>query len=559
MKFKPVFTTFLILGLIISCSPDRKIEKALEVITEDSIAQHVRVLADDSFMGRAPATEGEQMTVDYIINQFEQLGLEPGMPDGNWIQMVPVIGQTTSRNTSLRISSGRSQLFQVPYFTDLMVSPALDQEKVRVRDAELVFVGYGIDAPEENWNDYKDVDVSGKIIVVKNSNPINGVDGFKGNSRLYYGRWSYKYEIAQEKGAIGILIIHTTPTAGYPWSVVANSFGRERFTLKPDGENRAVTEFNGWLSARASVQLFEAAGLNLEELMEAADSPDFQPVSLGNLRASIDLEASYKELELMNVVGLLRGEHDTNTKKEIYNQEYVVFSAHHDHLGIGTPVDGDSIYNGAMDNASGVSGMINLANAFKLVQSDLKRNLLFVAVGGEESGLLGSQFFALNPPVPAGRMSANINTDMLNVYGKTRDVVSIGLGRTNIDSILEEEAARYGRYVVPDQQPDQGFFYRSDHFSFARVGVPALYLNRGVDFIDKPEDHIDFVAEHLRERYHAVHDRFDDTWDLSGTVEDLKLYFRVAYRIANADQIMEWTPGNEFEAARIRSLQELNQ
>jgi len=559
MNLKPHYLFSLLLVFVISCNSDKKIESALEVITEESIAEHVRVLADDSFMGRAPATEGERMTVEYIISQYEKIGLEPGMPDGSWVQMVPVIGQSTSRNTSLRISNGRNSLFEVPYFTDLMVSPALDQEKVSVRNAELVFVGYGIDAPEENWNDYKDVDVTGKIIVVKNSNPINGVDGFKGDSRLYYGRWSYKYEIAQEKGAIGVLIIHTTPTAGYPWSVVANSFGRERFTLKPDGENRALTEFNGWLSARASVQLFEAAGLNLEELMEAADNPDFQPVSLGNLRASIDLEASYKELELMNVVGLLKGEHPHNKRKDIFDQEYVVFSAHHDHLGIGTPVDGDSIYNGAMDNASGVSGMINLATAFKKVQNDLKRNLLFVAVGGEESGLLGSQYFALNPPVPAARMSANINTDMLNVYGKTRDVVSIGLGRTSIDSILEEEAARFGRYVVPDQQPDQGFFYRSDHFSFARVGVPALYLNRGVDFIDKPDDHIDFVTEHLRERYHAVHDRFDDTWDLSGTVEDLKLYFRVAYRIANDANIMSWTPGNEFEAARLRSLEELNQ
>jgi Zn-dependent M28 family amino/carboxypeptidase len=558
MNLKPVYLFALILVFTIACTSEDKIKTALEVITEESIAEHVRVLADDSFMGRAPATEGERMTVEYIISQYEKIGLEPGMPDGSWIQMVPVIGQTTSRNTSLRISNGRNQLFEIPYFTDLMVSPALDQEKVNLRNAEFVFVGYGIDAPEENWNDYKDVDVSGKIIVVKNSNPMNGVDGFRGNSRLYYGRWSYKYEIAQEKGAIGILIIHTTPTAGYPWSVVANSFGRERFTLKPDGENRAQTEFNGWLSARASVQLFEAAGLNLEELMEAADSPDFQPVSLGNLRASIDLEASYKELEVMNVVGLLKGEHPQNARKDIFDQEYVVFSAHHDHLGIGTPVDGDSVYNGAMDNASGVSGMINLAHAFTKVQRDLKRNLLFVAVGAEESGLLGSQYFALNPPVPAGRMSANINTDMLNVYGVTRDVVSIGLGRTSIDSILEEEAARYGRHVVPDQQPDQGFFYRSDHFSFARVGVPALYLNRGVDFIDKPDNHIDFVAEHLRERYHAVQDRFDDTWDLAGTVEDLKLYFRVAYRIANDDKIMSWTPGNEFEAARLRSLEELN-
>ena len=248
----------------------------------------------------------------------------------------------------------------------------------------------------------------------------------------------------------------------------------------PESEERSPTQITGWLGSRPSVELFEKAGLNLEELMVAADSPDFQPVSLGNLRANIDLKASYKTLVTKNVVGIVAG------NDPIYKDEYIVFSAHHDHMGISAPVEGDSIYNGAMDNASGTSGLINLANAFNMVKDDLKRSLMFVAVGAEESGLLGSKYFALNPPVPAGTMSANINTDMLSVFGRTRDVVSIGYGRTSIDSILEEEAAKQGRVVVPDQQPDQGFFYRSDHFSFAKVGVPALYMDSGSDYIDKP-------------------------------------------------------------------------
>jgi Zn-dependent M28 family amino/carboxypeptidase len=553
MKYSILSATLATSLLVVACAPKSNVDQALNSITEESIAEHVRVIADDSFMGRAPATAGEDMTVDYIIEQFERLGLKPGMPDGSWVQEVPVLGQTTDRNTSLRITRGGREVMNVPYGMELVVSPAQDQPSVSLQNAEMVFVGYGIVAPEENWDDYKGLDVAGKILIMKNSNPINGENGFRGNSRLYYGRWSYKYEIAQELGAAGVLIIHTTPTAGYPWAVVANSFGRERFTLVPEGEDRAPTQISGWLGSRASVQLFETAGLNLEELMAAADSPDFQPVSLGDVRANIDLNATYRTITAKNVVGIVEG------ADPIYKDEYVVFSAHHDHMGISpTPLEGDSIYNGAMDNASGISAMINLANAFMQVKDEVKRSLMFVAVGAEESGLLGSKYFALNPPVPAGAMSANINTDMLSVFGRTKDVVSIGYGRTNIDPILEEEAAKQGRVVVPDNQPDQGFYYRSDHFSFAKVGVPALYMKSGNTYIDKPEGHADWVTDYLRQRYHTQLDNFDDTWDLSGTVEDLKLYFNVAYRIANLPAKMSWTPGNEFEAARLKALEELN-
>ena len=427
MKFKTLAMLMLTIAVIAACSSTDQTENAKASITTETIAEHVRVLADDSFMGRAPATEGEEKTVAYIIEQFEKIGLKPGMPNGSWTQDVPVLGQTTDRNTSLRITQNGREVMNVPYGAELVVSPAQDQESVSLRNAELVFVGYGIVAPEENWDDYKGLDVSGKILIIKNSNPTGGVDGFKGNSRLYYGRWSYKYEIAQELGAAGVLIIHTTATAGYPWAVVGNGFGRERFTLMPESEERSPTQITGWLGSRPSVELFEKAGLNLEELMAAADSPDFQPVSLGNLRANIDLKASYKTLVTKNVVGIVAG------NDPIYKDEYIVFSAHHDHMGISAPVEGDSIYNGAMDNASGTSGLINLANAFNMVKDDLKRSLMFVAVGAEESGLLGSKYFALNPPVPAGTMSANINTDMLSVFGRTRDVVSIGYGRTSID------------------------------------------------------------------------------------------------------------------------------
>jgi Zn-dependent M28 family amino/carboxypeptidase len=533
-------------------SVERDIDKALADITVESIQKHIEFLSDDALMGRAPATEGEEMTVNYIISEFERMGLKPGMGDGKWIQEVPVIGQTTDRNTSLRITRGGRQVLNIPYFTDLMVSPALDQEQVSIRNAEMVYVGYGIVAPEENWDDYKGLDVRGKILVMKNSNPMGLEDGFRGNNRLYYGRWSYKYEIAQELGALGVLIIHTTPTAGYPWAVVANSFGRERFTLKPEGASDAVTEMSGWLSSRASMQLFDAAGLDLAELMNAADSPDFTPVSLGNLRASIDLKATYKELVAKNVVGIVEG------NDPIYKDEYIVFSGHHDQLGVGAPVDGDSIYNGAHDNASGTSAVLNLAEAFNKIQPHLKRSMMFALVGAEESGLLGSKYFAQNLPVPAGRISANVNLDMINVYGLTRDIVSIGLGRTSMDAIVEEEAAKTDRVIVPDQFPDQGFFYRSDHFSFARAGIPALYLNPGVEYVGKPDNYQEeYVGPEMSRRYHTVFDEIHDGWDLSGAVRDMHMVFRVAYRINQADALMSWTPGDEFEATRLQSIAEL--
>lgn len=541
----------LAVALLVSNCKQEQTLRGLDGITVESLKEHILVLSDDSMMGRAPASLGEQMTVDYIISQFEAIGIQPGMPDGGWIQDVPLLAQTTGRNTSLRITRGGRQIQNVPYFTDLMVSPAQDQESVSLRDAEMVFVGYGIQAPEENWDDYKGVDVSGKIIIVKNSDPANDPDRFAGDARLYYGRWTYKYEIAQKLGAAGVLIIHTTPTAGYPWAVVANSFGRERFFIMPEGDERAATQIQGWLSSRASQQLFEAAGLDLIQLMEDAESPDFQPVSLGNLRASIDLTATYRSINAKNVIGVLPG------RDPILKDEYLVFSAHHDHLGVGTPIDGDSIYNGALDNASGVSAMLNIAKVLKENEWKLKRSVVFTAVGAEESGLLGSQYYALNPTVHPGRMTANINIDGLNIYGLTEDIVSIGLGRTSIDQILIDEAAKDGRVVKADQFPEQGFFYRSDHFNFARIGVPALYTSAGVDFIGKPENYgRDVVEEYTRQRYHTVFDEYDETWDLEGAVQDVRLLTRVAFRILNAPAMMTWNPGDEFEAARLRALEE---
>jgi len=543
------FTPVLLL-LLAACQPTVTPETAQLDITVESLRQHVLVLADDSMQGRGPATIGEEKTVAYLIAQYQSMGLKPGAPNGSFIQDVPVMAQTTRRDAQLMLTQGGRTVQSFTFGPDFVISPYAAFTELDIANAELVYVGYGIQAPEENWDDYKGLDVAGKILVFKNSDPSTYPDKFAGTARLYYGRWSYKFEIAQKLGALGALIIHTTPTAGYPWTVVQNSFGRERFDLIEENTG-SPTQVQGWISSAVSVSMFERAGLNLQKLMDDAESPDFKPVSLGRVRASIKAKADVRTITVKNVIGVLPGS-DTKLK-----DEYVVFSAHHDHLGMApTPIQGDSIYNGALDNASGVSAFLNIAKVFSQVPNHHARSLLFVAVGGEESGLLGANYFAANPTVPPGKMAANINIDGINIFGRTTDIVSVGFGKNTLDEVMQAEAAKDGRTVKPDAFPEQGFFYRSDHFAFAKIGVPALYTNRGTDFIGRPEDYAVTVAgEYNRNRYHTVFDEYDESWDLTGAVEDVRLLFRVALNVANNPIMPTWYPGNEFEAARLKSLE----
>ncbi len=543
-RIVPVF-----LLLLAACQPTVTPETAQLDITVESLKQHILVLADDSMQGRAPASPGEEKTVAYLISQFESMGLKPGN-NGSFIQEVPVLAQTTRRDATIMLRHRGRTVNSFEFGTDFVVSPYSAFTDIDIKDAELVYVGYGIQAPEENWDDFKGLDVKGKILVFKNSDPSSDPDKFAGTARLYYGRWSYKFEKAQELGALGALIVHTTPTAGYPWAVVQNSFGRERFTLIEENTG-SPTQVQGWISSQASVAIFERAGLDLQKLMDSAESADFKPVSLGRTRLSINAVADTRTITLKNVIGVLPGSDAT------LKDEYVVFSAHHDHLGIApTPVNGDSIYNGALDNASGISAFLNIARTFSKVPNHHHRSLLFVAVGGEESGLLGSNYFVANPTVAPNKMAANINIDGINIFGRTTDIVSVGFGKNTLDEVIQAEAAKVGRTVRPDAFPEQGFFYRSDHFAFAKIGVPAMYTNRGTDFIGKPEDYAANVAEdYTRNRYHAVGDEYNDSWDLSGAVEDVRLLFRVALNVANNPQMPSWYPGNEFEAARLKSLE----
>jgi len=536
--------------LIVGSCVQSPIKDVADNITKESLMEPIKVLSSDEFRGRATGTEGEQKTVDYLISQFKKYGLDGGMPDGSYVQDVPLIGQKTSRDARIQIAKDGRAIESFDYYTDFMAWPSNLAEEVSIEQADLVYVGYGIQAPEENWDDFKQTEVKGKILVVKNNDPSSDPDLFKGDTRLYYGRYDYKYEKAREMGAAGVLIIHTTPSAGYDWNVVANSWSRERFYLRNnEAMENSPTKFNGWLTKEASTKLFESAGLDLETQLEAAESRDFTPVPLEGLTLSLDLSATYSQKNAKNVLAKVEG------MREELKDEYLVLTAHHDHLGVTEPIEGDSINNGALDNAAGVSALLNMARGYKKLQPQLKRSVLFLIVGAEEVGLLGSKYWAEHPTVQPGKVTANINLDGMNVYGKTKDLVLIGYGRNSVSDKVEELAGQRGRVVKPDPHPDRGYFYRSDHFSLAKKGIPAIFPNRGTEFIDKPAGYSAKIDSLEDANYHTVNDEINQYWDLSGMVQDVRLFFNAGYQMLNADHMQTWDQGDEFKQVRLQELQ----
>jgi len=549
MKSFPFYAVLIPL-LAFGCS-DAPEQKAANSINKDSLLRHIETLSGDDFMGRSTGTAGEEMTVDYLVDQFEQMGATPGADDGSYVQEFPLLGQKTS-NAEMSVSTNGRTPFTVEYYNEFMAWPANQAEDVDVQNAELVYVGYGIQAPEENWDDFKGVDVEGKIIVVKNNDPEYDPDLFAGKTRLYYGRYDYKYEKAKELGALGAIIIHTDETAGYGWNVVSNGWSRERFYLKgEEGASESNTKFNGWLTYQASQLLFEEAGLNLDDLMEAADSPDFEPVPLSGIRMNVSMDADYREIMGKNVIAEIKGSDDD------LNDEYLVLTAHHDHLGITAPTEADSINNGASDNAAGVSALLEMMESYKAIQTEIKRSVLAVVVGAEEVGLLGSQYWAENPTVEPGKVTANINLDGMNVYGQTRDIVVVGYGRSSLSDLLVEEAQKQGRTVKPDQHPERGYFYRSDHFNMAKVGIPAIFPNPGREFINKPDNYIATIDSVSDANYHTVNDEINEYWDLAGAEVDTRLFFLTGFRALNAEELQTWNEGDEFEATRLRMLERI--
>ncbi len=514
-------------------------------ITADLLLAHVRFLSDDLLEGRGPGTRGDALARLYIGAQLQAAGCKPGGPDGAWFQPVPILGITSAVTRTLSAArvenGGRVEVdFTAPDdFTAVAGSPDATAEW---KDAELVFVGYGITAPEQQWDDFGSTDVKGKVLLVMNDDPSDDPARFAGKTRLYYGRWSYKYEEAARRGALGAIVIHTAPSAGYPFQVIQANHGRENFWL-PFRAGEPVLGMRSWCSEDAAKKLCALGGHDLDRLREAAVRGNQAPVPLG-VHLSLAIQNTVREIQSGNVIGLLPG-----TDPKLKN-EHVVVTAHFDHLGVGRPVKEDAIYNGASDNASGCAGMLALARACAELPTAPRRSILFVAVTAEESGLLGSQFFAANPTVPRELLVANFNVDGLNIWGKSHDLEFIGHGKNSLTALAEAVAKERGRRIEPDSNPDLGLFYRSDHFNFARIGVPAAYFKAGKDFVDRPEDRRRMKNSYTTVHYHQPSDEIAPWWNLAGAVDDLQILLECLLRTANADGRPTWTPGDEVEKAR---------
>jgi Zn-dependent M28 family amino/carboxypeptidase len=518
--------------------------------------RHIKTLSSDEFEGRGPGTHGEDLSINYIADQFRQIGLAPGNTDGTYFQNVPLVGITTSQDAVMKVNIGNKGM-NLKFGDDFVARTTRVIEKTGF-DADMVFVGYGVVAPEYGWDDYKGEDVRGKVLVMLVNDPAvpdpkdpKKLDEkmFKGRAMTYYGRWTYKFEIAAQKGAAGVLVVHETGPAGYPWAVPKGSFTIENFDLVSKDKNMSRVNVEGWITEPKTRELMQAAGLNFDELKKRAASKDFHPVDL-KAHAKLDIENKLRTIESHNVVGKLEGA-DPKLK-----DEYVIYTAHWDHLGIGLPdAKGDKIYNGALDNASGVAGLIEMARAFKAAAPPPRRSILFLAVTAEEKGLIGSKYYAENPIYPLAKTVAEINMDGLNQWGTTRDVTVIGLGNSTLDDVLKEAAAEKRRVLRPDAEPEKGFYYRSDHFNFAKQGVPALDPEGGIDYIGKPAGWgMKKRDEYTENDYHKPSDEIKPDWNLSGAAEDLRLLMTVGYRVANTDKYPEWKPGTEFKAKRDEML-----
>jgi len=520
-----------------------------------AIMEHIKILASDEFEGRAPGTPGEEKTVTYLVDQFKKLGLKPGNPDGTYIQKVPLVGILAKNTQPLTVAKG-AQKETFKWGDEVVAWTKRVADGASIKDSDLVFVGYGVEAPEFNWNDFKDADVKGKtLVVLVNDPPVpDPADAskrdpktFGGDAMTYYGRWTYKFEQGARKGAAGILIVHETEPAGYPFSVVQGNL-REKFDLVTPDKNMGRAAIEGWITLDAAKRLFKLAGQDFDALKKQAVTREFKPVPLG-LKASLGVSNTMRTIDSQNVVAKVEGSDPAK------RDEYVIYTAHWDHLGVGAPVNGDTIYNGALDNASGVGAVLEIARSFTQVEPKPKRSILFLMVTAEEQGLLGSQYYSVTPLYPLEKTVANINVDGVNQWGRTKDITVVGMGASDLDDYLRDAAAEQGRTLRPDPEPEKGFYYRSDHFNFAKQGVPALYTDTGVEFIGKDAEYSKKKRdEYTNVDYHAPSDHIKPDWDLTGAADDADLMFLIGYRVANADKFPEWKPGNEFRAKREAML-----
>ena len=535
-----LFIAFLIINF--SCAPQEDEHKNL--ISAEGLMSHIARLSSDEFTGRMPFTEGETKTVDYIKAQYEELGLKPG--NGNsYFQEVPMVELEAGNMSNLTISNGSDNL-ELNFKTDFVALTRRVIDHIEISDSELVFVGFGIVAPEYDWNDYEGLDVKGKTVLVLVNDPgfsTGKDDFFKGEAMTYYGRWTYKYEEAARQGAAGIIIVHDTKPASYPWGVVEHGWTGPNLYLQALDNNMSRCEMEGWVTLESAQKIFALAEKEDYNFTQEAVNQNFKSFSL-NLNLSISFDNASKFSKSKNVAGLLPG---TDNAEEV-----IIYSGHWDHLGVGDPIDGDSIFNGAIDNASGIAAILEIARSFVDQQNPPKRSVLFLAVTAEEQGLLGSEYYASNPLFDPQKTVANINIDALSAIGPMKDLTIVGYGQSELEDIAKVFAEEQGRYISPDPTPGAGSFFRSDHFNFAKIGIPALYakgekehLTKGIDYATQQNE--EFTAKH----YHQPSDEINDSWDLAGMVQDAELLYLVGEKLANDPGLWpKWKEGSEFKAIR---------
>jgi Zn-dependent M28 family amino/carboxypeptidase len=527
----------------------------LPPIDGTAVLEHIKVLASDEFEGRAPGTKGEDLTVAYLTDQLKKLGIKPGNTDGTYVQNVPLVGITVRQSPALTFRKGTARQ-SLKWRDDYVAWTKRVVERVSLDRSDLVFVGYGVQAPEYSWDDYKGADLKGKTMVVLVGDPPvkdpanpDALDPnvFEGKAMTYYGRWTYKYEMGAKLGAAGVLIVHETGPAGYPFTVVQGKTA-EQFDLVTPDKNVGRAAVEGWITLDQAKKLFAMAGQDYDALKKQAVTREFRPVPLG-VTASVTLSNVIRTVDSRNVVGKLEGS-DLKLK-----DEYVIYTAHWDHFGIGVPVNGDRIYHGAQDNASGVGGVIEIAHAFTKLPAPPRRSILFLLVTAEEQGLLGSGYYAMSPIYPLAKTAAVINIDGMNLHGKTRDLEIVGLGLSDLDDYMQKAAAAQGRIVKPNQEPQKGGYFRSDHFSFAKQGTPAINPGGGIDYVGKPPDYGRKIRDaYTANDYHKPSDKVKPDWELSGAVEDLDLYLTVGYQVAQAEKMPEWKSGAPWKARRDEQL-----
>lgn len=502
----------------------------------------MRILASDSFEGRKPFTTGEEKTVHYLEKQYKSLGLLPG--NGNsYFQEVPLV-EIRSVPTSLVIKSNKGNI-SLNYLDDYVGATRRVQDHVKIDNAEIIFAGYGIVAPEFGWNDYAGLDVKGKIAMVLVNDPgFFDSSLFKGRTMTYYGRWTYKFEEAARQGAAGIIIVHDTKPASYGWNVVRNSFSKSKLYLQAEDNNMSRAGMEGWVTMESAKKILALAG-KPDSLMKSAGKKGFKPVPLA-IQGSVTINNTFKKSTSKNVLAVLPG---TDRK-----DEYIIYSAHWDHFGKGEAVNGDSIYNGAADNAAGTAALIEIARAFTQLKEKPHRSILFLSVTAEEQGLLGSEYYGTHPVYPVDKTVANINVDVFLPLGKMKDVIVVGKGQSELDEYIDEAAQKEGRYTRGEPDPSSGFYFRSDHFNFAKIGVPSLYIENGTVSVEHGEAWGEAQKEEfISKKYHSPADEYSTSWDLSSIIEDMQLLFSVGYKLGNESTFPKWKPGSEFKAIREKS------